>query len=658
MIFEELVIHNFGIYKGRHVIPLSPVSEKKPIVLFGGLNGGGKTTFLDALQLTLYGKFARCSNRSTMSYENYLRETINRHSPASEGAALELKFSSYIDGIKNSFQVKRYWKSTGKTVKENMEVIHNGKLDPVMTSQWYEYVEEFIPLSISALFFFDGEKIESLADPEGSAELIKTGIMSLLGLDVVEKLSADLKILSRNIAKSSKENDIDVKSQQLIADQESQINELSGRKRALQNNLASTLTSIDNYKNEIEKLKNRYRVIGGDLFDQREELIAHKNLLESETNQLKSELCKIAGGISPISLIENLLEESYEQAKSENEGYKIARFLEQCEDRDKKILNHLKSIKSDKNTISSIKDLIDTENNKLKALIPDDFYLGVPLDSFSIINIDSLSETQSSSKKLVDKIETLEEKILDTERKLSSIPTEDSIELVKQELVMCEDSLIQEKAKESVLNDQINLVSQQLLAADTKLINLKISGNKNSFNAEIDKRIDSNVNMVLDILAEFNGEMIAKHLSHLESLIYDSFISLIRKPELIKGVSINPENYQITLFDSNLVELPSNRLSAGERQILAISILWGLAKASGKPLPSIIDTPLGRLDSNHRKHLISNYFPKASHQVILLSTDQEIDKSYRDDLSKYIGREYHIEFQEKLQTSTISEGYF
>jgi DNA sulfur modification protein DndD len=53
--------------------------------------------------------------------------------------------------------------------------------------------------------------------------------------------------------------------------------------------------------------------------------------------------------------------------------------------------------------------------------------------------------------------------------------------------------------------------------------------------------------------------------------------------------------------------------------------LRGLAKASGRPLPTIIDTPLGRLDSTRRRHLLERYFPVASHQVILLSTDEEID---------------------------------
>ena len=101
-----------------------------------------------------------------------------------------------------------------------------------------------------------------------------------------------------------------------------------------------------------------------------------------------------------------------------------------------------------------------------------------------------------------------------------------------------------------------------------------------------------------------------------------------------------------------------DRLSAGERQLLATSLLWGLARASGRPLPTIIDTPLGRLDSSHRRHLIERYFPVASHQVILLSTDEEIDEDSLKRLQPHISRSYHLQFDEALRSTRVTPGYF
>ena len=99
----------------------------------------------------------------------------------------------------------------------------------------------------------------------------------------------------------------------------------------------------------------------------------------------------------------------------------------------------------------------------------------------------------------------------------------------------------------------------------------------------------------------------------------------MRKDNLITDISIDPATYAVELRGSSGQQLAAGQLSVGERQMLAVAMLWGLARAAGQPLPVVIDTPLGRLDSSHRSHLLDRYFPQASHQVILLSTDTEVD---------------------------------
>lgn len=99
-------------------------------------------------------------------------------------------------------------------------------------------------------------------------------------------------------------------------------------------------------------------------------------------------------------------------------------------------------------------------------------------------------------------------------------------------------------------------------------------------------------------------------------------------------------------------------MSAGEKQIYAISILEALGKTSGRKLPIIIDTPLGRLDSHHRDKLVENYFPTASHQVVILSTDTEIDKDYIRLIEDDIAKTYEICFDGKSKSSHIKQGYF
>ena len=112
------------------------------------------------------------------------------------------------------------------------------------------------------------------------------------------------------------------------------------------------------------------------------------------------------------------------------------------------------------------------------------------------------------------------------------------------------------------------------------------------------------------------------------------------------------------LFDRDGNRVSTERLSAGERQLLAVALLWGLARVSGKQLPTIVDTPLGRLDSTHRRLIAERYFPNASHQVLLLSTDEEIDQNLLDVIRPSIGRMYELRYDDATGSTSVVDGYF
>src|SRR5439155_23405859 len=122
---------------------------------------------------------------------------------------------------------------------------------------------------------------------------------------------------------------------------------------------------------------------------------------------------------------------------------------------------------------------------------------------------------------------------------------------------------------------------------------------------------------------------------------------LRRQQTLVERILIDPETFAITLYDQPGQALAKQRLSEGEKQIFAISVLWGLARASARPLPAVIDTPMARLDAAHRQHLVERYFPNASHQVIIFSTDTEVDRKYYQDLQPHIARAYYLNYDER-----------
>jgi len=159
-------------------------------------------------------------------------------------------------------------------------------------------------------------------------------------------------------------------------------------------------------------------------------------------------------------------------------------------------------------------------------------------------------------------------------------------------------------------------------------------------------------------LAEFAQKVSIMKIKDVENEFINSFKRLARKGDISIRAKIEPETFAVKIFDNFNNEISKDNLSAGEKQIYAITILEALAKTSARKLPIIIDTPLGRLDSKHRRKLIENYFPTASHQVIILSTDTEIDESFHKSLSDHISHAIKLDYKESIASTIADEGYF
>jgi DNA sulfur modification protein DndD len=196
MILNEIMVRNYGVYHGSHRADLTPIAGK-PIILFGGLNGGGKTTLLDAFQLALYGAKGRLSNRGRLGYRDYLKQCINRNARHGDWAEVQLTFTKVLTGKLTQFTVTRSWREAPKGISEELSVSLNGIADPVFTEHWDEIVDTYLPSSISHLFLFDGEQIAALAEQSSAASILGTAVNSLLGLDLVDRLQADLKVFER-----------------------------------------------------------------------------------------------------------------------------------------------------------------------------------------------------------------------------------------------------------------------------------------------------------------------------------------------------------------------------------------------------------------------------------------------------------------------------
>jgi len=587
MIIDEITIHNFGVYLGRQKVSLKPKNAKKPIILIGGLNGVGKTTFMDAFQLALFGKFSNCSNRGSLAYDKYLQNCIHKAVDPKDGAAVNLKFRHSANGIERSYEVRRSWKLNRKNISETIEVLCDEQLDHVITEAWHEHAEQFLPLRISNLFFFDGEKIKDLADFSKSKELISTGINQLLGLDLIGQLMTDLVVLE----KRHKMTLTDKAKRTKIASIENNLRELSRKRYNIEYQTNDSQKLLDLIASQITEIDERFQAEGGKLYQKREDLEFKRSAAEKELTEVKNKLLELAGSELPLALILDQLESTLEQAEIEEKAADNEKIYDMLQERDASIKRELKSKGLSKKAYNQIERLLKKDLKERATFKKVDKYLSLNTEIVASIRgilYESLEALAADTEALLSNKSDIEAQIADLDRHLANVPDAEAIAQV-----------INEKEK-----------------------------------------------------------VVRHHLERIERLVLDAFRQLLRKESLVDALRLNPKTFEPEIIGADGKIVDVQRLSAGERQLLAVSLLWGLAKASDRPLPTIIDTPLGRLDTTHRTHLVKRYFPFASHQVMLLSTDEEINEKYYRMVKPWVSQEYHLEFDESDQSTTIHKGYF
>ena len=217
MILESLKVTNFRVFKGSHEFDLKPKSRDgihPPIILFGGLNGAGKTTTLTAIRLALYGRQSLGTGTSHKAYLQFLSDSVHESKVTGireDNAAVEMTFSYANLGVISHYHINRSWTVLGNKVKEILTISQDGTaIHNLSYDQAQGFLNELIPIGVSDLFFFDGEKIAQLAEDSGG-NVLGNSVKKLIGLDLIEKLIGDLTVFIRNKKKLRLTDDIQIK---------------------------------------------------------------------------------------------------------------------------------------------------------------------------------------------------------------------------------------------------------------------------------------------------------------------------------------------------------------------------------------------------------------------------------------------------------------
>ncbi|MBI3865715.1 MAG: DNA sulfur modification protein DndD [Planctomycetia bacterium] len=659
MILQQLTLRNFGVYGGEQVFDLAPARKRNrtaPIILFGGINGGGKTTILDAIQLVLYGNRARCSKRGDRPYDEFLSASIHHGTLPGEGAAIELSFSFTAEGQEHLYDVTRLWSSSGNRTQERVVVAKDGEPDGWLSDNWHQVVEELIPFGVAQLCFFDAEKIRFLAEDETSSEALGVAIKSLLGLDLAERLIADAGFLEGRLAKRSRKSPDLTEAERLeaeLAAKQADIEVLHQERASIENTRQAAARRLQSAEEQFAK-------VGGKLWTEREERQRRRGELDFQIRDCEERLVELSAGDLPLALVSDLLQDACRQAQAEHASRETEIVARLLGSRDEMILEVLREEKVKGATIKLVASLLEADRAKRGG---GDAKSRLMLseggrDLLEHLTTRGLTERLETATKLLTELDTGRRALEQVQRSLAATPDEESIRGVAAELKDAAGEMAGLKQQVDRLEKQLAGLRSEHGEIETVLRRLRRKVVDEEIRTEEDGRVAGLLQRTQETMRQFLRLSTSRKIDRLSEFVTDSFRFLLRKKTLVRRVLIDPETFAITLVDDDGRRVSKDRLSEGEKQIFAISVLWGLSRASARPLPAIIDTPMARLDVEHRNHLVERYFPNASHQVVILSTDTEIERTYFDQLRPFVAHAYLLNYDEATKATVPTEGYF
>ncbi len=670
MKINKIIFQNFRIYKGSNEIIFSP-NPAKNISIIGGKNGFGKTTFLTSLIWVFYGRMMsevedkyRKDIKNAGGYEKFLKTLLNRDVKSDFetnikntpilSVEIELK-DLLIPSIPcKSIVLKRTYDLTTET--EELKIFIDGLENELTKEVGYEvFINDFIlPREIAKFFFFDAEKIVSLAEAKSKSELknLSKAYSEVLGIKKYEDLKKNLEILLSKL----KRNGASTLEQSKLDELTDNKNELSGLIEINETKRINIDKEIANYKINSDDLQEKLiREGNGVTLEELQKMKSERDILKDESIEIKCKLKKLMD-IAPIVIAGNkllelnnqLLDERFFNTKSIDEAILNEHLNSFSNELLKKIdkLQFDSSIKLKleevlKNTISE-KQVANIKSKNEKVLLDFD---EEQFRNFEAVynNIKGTFSSQFSSVVQEEKNNRiLLSRVLQKIRQAEARKDNHIAQKLREEKSVIENKI------SNLTNDKDKLI-EELGALKTNL------ASQNKVLSEYEK----NFNLVQTDLKKY--DVTEKLLSKINTIIYrikdDKKYSLqksimlglkkiMHKEDFIYNVRVNviDDVMDIDLLDKNDAVIDKDSLSKGEQQLYATALLKALVDESGFKFPVFIDSPLQKFDKYHSKNIIQEFYPSISEQVVLFPLlEKELSELEYEFLKPSVNKVFVIE---------------
>ena len=639
MKISKIKLNNFRIYKGQNELDLSSKGDKN-ISIIAGKNGFGKTTFLTSLIWCFYGKLMtqvedkyKKDIKNIGGYDNYLLSLINRDvkdesSDASFTVEVELK-DLLIPSIPcRTVSIKRTYSL--KTKEETLQILIDGDENELTKDVGFEvFINDFIlPREIAKFFFFDAEKIVSLAEAKSKAELrsLSKAYSEVLGIKKYEELKNNLESLLTKLRRRGVSEHEEFKLKELLSE-EDELEKIISHNQDKQDEIDKHLLIL---KSESDSLQEKLIREGNSItLEELKELKSRRDVLKEESTSIKQELRKLLD-LVPLVIAGKHLSKLYNQLVLENDdlfGAVTEKILK------KELQSFSKSILANEDLLSldsSIKDKIEKAiNTSIKSKFKKKdttskvgkVYLEFNEESFrefeAIYN--NIKTTFLSQFNAIVKEEKVNKALLSrTINKIKQGEARKDNHLARQ----FRDEKIKADAKIETLLNEKNELLEELGGLRLKLTSHKKvrSEYEKNFNlVETDKKKYDVTQKLLVKINELIKRIKEDKKYSLQKSVSLGLKKLMHKEDFISNVRVNiiDDVMDIDLLDKNGLVIDKDSLSKGEQQLYATALLKALVDESGIKFPVFIDSPLQKFDKYHSKNIIKEFYPSISEQVVL-----------------------------------------
>lgn len=660
MKFRKLTIENYKSYRYATEIVFPVGEDGSSIFLIGGMNGAGKSSIMESIGYCLYGV------KADDIYKN-----INRHEKAKGNVNISFELEIEMDDG-SELIVKRVWSSKSltdpkpKDMIERLVVVQDGKRVSYQSQEiWQEFIRSQIPPGITQFFFFDGEKIQEIAADDHSEVRLKSSLEAALGIQAINRLASDIAYIKQEERKGFVEiSDEDLEFKQTeLKKEKSKLARNQHEREDLKKELASFKEQMDEAKKRFEAAFHIEPESREAMREQEKRRIQKANRLTQVENEIKN-LCEKS---LPYSLAGKLFDGIRKQIEAERETASGAAIKEHAASLAKRIVRVVEEPEPIYQEKLTEDKMLELEYRIYHLLKEGD-------SSPQAEKILDLSDRDAA--RVLNKMETLENSevfligpLLEEKRELileikrlegvgsAGAMSESEHELFEQlqaEIESCSTQIGRKTEHLRVLEEEIITLEKHIGGIELEIEKLYDNHNISKEKADFIEECDA----ISSVLNQFMVRLRKNKIHLLQEKTFEMYRLLSSRSGLIKDLTIDDKTYEVRIADRNGHEIKKSGLSAGEKEVFAISLLWGLAQTSQLKLPIIIDTPLSRLDSSHRDNIVNNYFPNAGEQVVILSTDTEVDMNYYRNLKPHLNGAACLEFDQRQELTTFKQGYF